>query len=106
MRFRAPTLVADSTTTPISHGKGTHRPSCGRKYLPARELPLFLAAVEAVEEAVHTVLTVAETTTGVGVRTVEALPLNLLRKMAAEHAALPERLPYCPSVQQVALFYG
>lgn len=43
---------------------------------------LFLAVVEAVEEAIYNALVAAETMTGVEGRTVEALPLEQLRKLA------------------------
>ena len=43
--------------------------------------PLFLAAVESVEEAVYNSLTRATTVTGAGGRTVEALPIDRLREL-------------------------
>lgn len=43
---------------------------------------LFLAVVEAVEEAIYNALVAAETMTGVEGRTVEALPLEQLRTLA------------------------
>ncbi|TCO78574.1 L-aminopeptidase DmpA [Chromatocurvus halotolerans] len=43
---------------------------------------LFLAVVEAVEEAIHNALVAAETMTGVDGRTLEALPLDRLRTLA------------------------
>jgi D-aminopeptidase len=46
--------------------------------------PLFLAAIEAVEEAVYNSLVRATTTTGFEGRTVEALPLDRLRELFAD----------------------
>ena len=46
--------------------------------------PLFLATVEAVEEAVYNSLVRATTTTGFQGRTVEALPLDRLRELLAQ----------------------
>ena len=43
--------------------------------------PLFLAAVESVEEAVYNSLTRATTVTGAGGRTVEAIPIDRLREL-------------------------
>ncbi len=43
--------------------------------------PLFLAAVESVEEAVYNSLTKATTVTGAGGRTVEAMPVDRLREL-------------------------
>ena len=43
--------------------------------------PLFLAAVESVEEAVYNSLTKATTVTGAGGRTVEAIPIDRLREL-------------------------
>ena len=43
--------------------------------------PLFLAAVESVEEAVYNSLTKATTVTGAGGRTVEALPIDRLKEL-------------------------
>ncbi len=45
--------------------------------------PLFLAAIEATEEAVYDALCRAETMTGYGGRTVEALPLERVRALLA-----------------------
>ncbi|MHC4272831.1 MAG: P1 family peptidase, partial [Planctomycetota bacterium] len=46
--------------------------------------PLFLAAVEAVEEAVYNSMTAATTVTGRDGHTVEALPIDRLREMLRE----------------------
>ncbi len=46
--------------------------------------PLFLAAVESVEEAVYNSLTKATSVTGAGGRTVEALPIDRLRELLAK----------------------
>lgn len=45
--------------------------------------PLFLAAVEAVEEAIYNSLTTATTTTGNG-RTIEAIPIDRLKSLLAD----------------------
>jgi len=50
--------------------------------------PLFLAAIEATEEAIINSLFKAETTTGVDQRTVEALPLNKVLPLLKKHHAL------------------
>mgnify|MGYP002738708351 FL=1 len=42
--------------------------------------PLFLAAIEATEEAIYDSLCMATTTTGYQGRVVEALPLELLQR--------------------------
>ncbi|HEX6200094.1 MAG TPA: P1 family peptidase [Thermoanaerobaculia bacterium] len=47
--------------------------------------PLFLAAVEAVEEAIYNSLLRAETITGHGGRTVEAIPVDRVREVLVEH---------------------
>lgn len=47
--------------------------------------PLYLAAVEAVEEAIYNSLLRAETVTGHGGRTVEAIPVERLRELLEEH---------------------
>jgi D-aminopeptidase len=51
--------------------------------------PLFLAAVEAVEEAVYNSLLRAETVTGHGGRTVEAIPVDRVREVLVEHRRIP-----------------
>jgi D-aminopeptidase len=48
--------------------------------------PLFLAAVEAVEEAVVNSLTKATTTEGFGGRRIEALPIDRLRGLLAKRS--------------------
>jgi D-aminopeptidase len=53
--------------------------------------PLFLATVEAVEEAVLNSLTKATTVTGYRGRTVEALPIDRLRELLANRPAPPRR---------------
>lgn len=47
---------------------------------------LFLATVEAVEESIYNALVAAETLTGAQNRTVDALPLDVLRALAARRA--------------------
>jgi len=53
--------------------------------------PLFLAAVESVEEAVYNSLTRATTVTGAGGRTVEAIPIDRLRELLRRNEAEPSR---------------
>ena len=48
--------------------------------------PLFLAAVESVEEAVYNSLTKATTVTGAEGRTVEAIPIARLKQLFAARA--------------------
>jgi D-aminopeptidase len=50
--------------------------------------PLFLAAVEAVEEAIYNSLLRAETVTGFQGRTVEAIPVDAVRELLGRHGAL------------------
>jgi len=55
-----------------------------------RTSALFLAAVEATEEAIYNALVAAETMTGAEGRVIEALPLETVRKLARQRArALP-----------------
>jgi D-aminopeptidase len=49
--------------------------------------PLFVAAIEATEEAILDALCRAETMTGVEGRVVEALPLEVVREMVARREA-------------------
>ena len=51
--------------------------------------PIFLGAVEAIEEAIYNSLTMAETTTGFQGRRVDGLPLDRLREFAAERTRRP-----------------
>jgi D-aminopeptidase len=53
--------------------------------------PLFLAAVEAVEEAIYNSLLRAETVTGHEGRTAEAIPVERLRELLAQHGRVAER---------------
>lgn len=50
--------------------------------------PLFLAAVEAVEEAIYNSLLRATTVTGHGGRTAEAIPVERVREILAQHGRL------------------
>jgi D-aminopeptidase len=50
--------------------------------------PLFLAAVEAVEEAIYNSLLKATTVTGHRGRTAEAIPVERLREILAAHGRL------------------
>ena len=66
-------FVAFSTANRFERGdEGRERNI--RWYDPARMDPLFLATVEAVEEAVLNAMTKAETMTGINNTTVEAIP--------------------------------
>jgi D-aminopeptidase len=49
--------------------------------------PLFLATVEATEEAIYNALVAAATMTGFGGRTVASLPLERLRELVEARAA-------------------
>lgn len=51
--------------------------------------PLFLAAIEAAEEAIYNALCAATTTSGFKGRTVEALPLDRLAQLVAHHKGGP-----------------
>jgi D-aminopeptidase len=53
-----------------------------------RMTPLFLAAVEATEEAVYNALFRARTTTGFGGRTVKALPIDEVMSILRRRGAL------------------
>ncbi len=53
--------------------------------------PLFLAAVEAVEEAIYNSLLRADTVTGFEGRTVEAIPVEAVRELLGRHGALEGR---------------
>ena len=50
--------------------------------------PLFQAAIEATEEAIYNSLFMAETVDGFGGRRGEALPLERVRQILAEHETL------------------
>jgi D-aminopeptidase len=54
--------------------------------------PLFLATVEAVEEAILNSLTRATTVTGYQGHTREAIPVDALRKMAAARSGEGSRI--------------
>jgi D-aminopeptidase len=49
--------------------------------------PLFLAAVESVEEAIYNSLLAATTTTGYRGHTVEAIPIDRLRELLTKRSA-------------------
>lgn len=72
-------VIAFSTANRIEHG--------GREPRAVTDLPndamspLFLAVVEATEEAVYNSLTTATTTTGRDARTVEAIPIDRLSEL-------------------------
>ena len=53
--------------------------------------PLFLAAVEAVEEAIYNSLLRAETITGHQGRTVEAIPVERVRELLERHGRVTQR---------------
>jgi D-aminopeptidase len=72
------------------HGAETVRT---RPELPSDALsPLFQAVLEATEEAVANALLRAETMTGNGM-TIEALPLEPVRRLVTSRPALPPRTP-------------
>ena len=53
--------------------------------------PLFLAVVEATEEAIYNSLTKATTTTGRGGHTVAALPIEKTVEILKKYGAVPEK---------------
>jgi len=72
-------VIAFSTADRIPHG--AHEPLAVERLPNARMSPLFLAAVEAVEEAVYNSLTRATTVRGRDGHVREALPLGALRAL-------------------------
>jgi D-aminopeptidase len=79
-------VIAFSTAERIPHGGPPVR-TVERLANDAMS-PLFLAAVEAVEEAIYNSLLRAETVTGFEGRTVEAIPVERVRELLARHGAL------------------
>ncbi|GAA2574698.1 MULTISPECIES: P1 family peptidase [Streptomyces] len=81
------------TGAAYSHGSGDYavafgtRPDAGRPVADAELSPLFEAVLDGVEEAVLNSLLAATTTTGVGGRTVPALPADALVAALARPAA-------------------
>ena len=53
--------------------------------------PLFQATIEATEEAIYNSLFMAHTVTGMGGVRVEALPIERVRQILADHGALTSR---------------
>jgi len=70
--------VAFSTANRFARADESHERTV-RWYNPAHMDPLFLATVEAVEEAVLNALMKAETMTGINNTTVDALPYDRLQ---------------------------
>jgi L-aminopeptidase/D-esterase-like protein len=79
-------FIAFSTANPGATGpKGVH----DLKMLPNQELnPLFLATVQATEEAIVNAMVAAETMTGINDRTVVALPHDKLREVLKKYNRL------------------
>lgn len=82
-------VIAFSTANQVSHGA----PPAPRpvEVLPNRAMsPLFLATVEAVEEAVYNSLTRATTVQGRDGHVVEAIPIARLRSVLIEAGRIAE----------------
>jgi L-aminopeptidase/D-esterase-like protein len=78
-------FIAFSTANPGLAGKGVH----DLKMLPNERLdPIFLATVEATEEAVINAMVAAETMTGIDDHTVVALPHERLREVLKKYNRL------------------
>ena len=79
-------FIAFSTANPGAAGpKGVH----DLKMLPNQELnPIFLATVQATEEAIVNAMVAAETMTGINDRTVVALPHDKLREVLKKYNRL------------------
>jgi D-aminopeptidase len=73
-------VIAFSTRNPVLHDPAERLRRVEELENDAMD-PLFLAAVESVEEAVYNSLTRATTVTGAGGRTVEAIPIDRLREL-------------------------
>jgi D-aminopeptidase len=73
-------VIAFSTRNPVPHDPAERLRRVEELENDAMD-PLFLAAVESVEEAVYNSLTRATTVTGAGGRTVEAIPIDRLREL-------------------------
>ena len=79
-------FIAFSTANP---GVGDPRSVRDLKMLPNQKLnPLFLATVQATEEAVVNAMVAAETMTGINDRTVIALPHDKLREVLRKYNRL------------------
>ena len=81
-------VIAFSTHPSLRSGPGAGTPPAVRTLPTAAMSPLFQAAIEATEEAIYNSLFMAETVDGFGGRRVEALPLERVRQILAEHGAL------------------
>ncbi len=81
-------FIAFSTANPGAVGtKGVHQLSM----LPNDSLdPIFLATVQATEEAVVNAMVAAETMTGINDHTVIALPHDKLREVLQKHGRLAQ----------------
>jgi len=81
----------------LAFATGNHLPPGAGAPLDVKMLPhgqiddLFVAAADAVEEAIINALCAAETTTGFRGRTVHALPLDELRRVMARYRPDTER---------------
>jgi D-aminopeptidase len=79
-------VIAFSTANRVRHGDKALRTVT---LLPNDAMPpLFLAAIEATEEAIINSMLRATTTTGNG-RTVEALPIEPTKELLRKHGLIP-----------------
>ncbi|PTT34823.1 aminopeptidase, partial [Acidovorax sp. HMWF018] len=53
--------------------------------------PLFQAAMEATQEAIYNAMLKAQTMTGSGGRTLQALPLDKVKEVLQQHGIKPKR---------------
>ena len=81
-------VIAFSTNPALRSGPDAGTPPAVRTLPTDAMSPLFQAAIEATEEAIYNSLFMAETVDGFGGRRVEALPLERVRQILAEHEAL------------------
>ena len=81
-------VIAFSTNPALRSGPAAGTPPAVRTLPTDAMSPLFQAAIEATEEAIYNSLFMAETVDGFGGRRVEALPLERVRQILAEHEAL------------------
>ncbi len=79
-------VIAFSTQNTKAHGPSERARRLEHLYNDAMS-PLFLAAIESVEEAVYNSLVRATTTHGRDGRSVEALPIDRLRELLATRNA-------------------
>ena len=81
-------VIAFSTNPALRSGPDAGTPPAVRTLPTDAMSPLFQAAIEATEEAIYNSLFMAETVDGFGGRRVEALPLERVRQILAEHETL------------------